>query len=162
MVKMIYWIMSQKYGNAHPECKSIMLLLEDARRCLQMGFEAIKHHCLNRYQPLLMWLPKTSSIREIFRIFLGSVPQVASGLENSWGLVEYVINHPGEVSSVAFPDDETRVVSGSYDSKVRIWNSETGQIERVLEGHFGSVMSVAFSGDGKRVVSGSQDHSILI
>jgi WD40 repeat protein len=34
--------------------------------------------------------------------------------------------HSGEVTSVAFSPDGTRVVSGSWDQLVKIWSSETG------------------------------------
>jgi len=34
--------------------------------------------------------------------------------------------HTGDVRSVAFSPDGTRVVSGSYDNLVKIWNVETG------------------------------------
>ena len=34
--------------------------------------------------------------------------------------------HLGIVNSVSFTPDGTRVISGSYDSLVKIWNAETG------------------------------------
>ena len=66
------------------------------------------------------------------------------------------------VSSGAFSRDGTRVVSGSLDNTIRIWNAVTGDIERVLKGHSDGVTSVAFSHDGTRVVSGSWDNSVRI
>ena len=48
-----------------------------------------------------------------------------------------------------------RVMSGSDDKTVRVWNATSGEIEHVLEGHSGPVESVAFSPDGKYIVSGS-------
>ena len=64
------------------------------------------------------------------------------------------------VNSVAFSQDGSRVVSGSDDSIVRIWNATTGEVEVDLRGHTGSVTSVAFSKDDSRVVSGSHDNTI--
>ena len=46
-------------------------------------------------------------------------------------------------------------MSGSADKTVRVWNTATGGIERVLRGHSEEVYSVTFSPDGTRVVSGS-------
>ena len=66
------------------------------------------------------------------------------------------------VTSVAFSQDSSRVVSGSYDKTVRIWNAMTGEMEAKLEGHTSGVMSVAFSQDGSRVVSGSYDKTVRI
>jgi len=71
--------------------------------------------------------------------------------------------HTSFVTSVAFSHDGKRVVSGSDDNTVRIWDAETGQtVSGPFEGHTNAVTSVAFSHDGKRVVSGSDDHAVRI
>ena len=67
------------------------------------------------------------------------------------------------ISTVAFSPSGKYVVSGSTDSTVRIWDSETGQIMRgPLEGHTGSIRSVAFSPDERHIVSCSADQTIRI
>ena len=137
-------------------------MFEDARRCLQMGFDAIKHRCLNTYHPVLMWLPKKSLMRNQYRRVLGSGPEVLAGLGKLWGPVEHVMHHPDNVFSAAFSSDGTRVVSGSTGNTVRIWKSTTGEMERILEGHSDWVESVAFSSDGTHVISGSADKLVLI
>ncbi|KAE9386282.1 hypothetical protein BT96DRAFT_544839, partial [Gymnopus androsaceus JB14] len=44
--------------------------------------------------------------------------------------------HDDGVSSVAFSHDGTRIVSGSYDNTVRIWDATTGaQMGDPLQGH---------------------------
>ncbi|KAJ3874888.1 quinon protein alcohol dehydrogenase-like superfamily [Lentinula edodes] len=71
--------------------------------------------------------------------------------------------HDDWVSSVAFSPDGTRIVSGSGDHTVRIWDASTGaQIGVPLQGHDDWVSSVAFSPDGTRIVSGSHDHTVRI
>ena len=42
--------------------------------------------------------------------------------------------HIGDVNSVAFSPDGTKVVSGSFDSTVNIWNVETGDVLHTLSG----------------------------
>jgi hypothetical protein len=64
--------------------------------------------------------------------------------------------------SVAFSQDGSRVVSGSVDKTVRIWNVTTGEAEAELKGHTDWVRSVAFSQDGSHVVSGSRDETVRI
>ena len=64
--------------------------------------------------------------------------------------------------SVAFSRDGTRVVSGSSDRSVRVWNAVTGDIERVVKGHTSYVESVAFSHSGTRVASGGHDGTVLV
>ena len=73
-----------------------------------------------------------------------------------------LIGHDDKVTSIAYSPDGTRLVSGSCDKTVRIWNSETGQLLSTLSGHYGDVNSVAYSFDGSRIVSGSFDRTIIV
>jgi WD40 repeat protein/serine/threonine protein kinase len=68
--------------------------------------------------------------------------------------------HKGGVSSVAFSPDGTRLVSGSFDQTVKVWDAATGQEALALKGH--KVTSVAFSPDGKRLVSGNHDQTVSV
>ncbi|KAJ3172675.1 SCF ubiquitin ligase complex subunit cdc4 [Geranomyces variabilis] len=55
-----------------------------------------------------------------------------------------------------------RLVSGSYDSTVRIWNIDTGTVVFTCRGHREKVYSVGYSHELKRAVSGSMDASVKI
>jgi WD40 repeat protein len=67
--------------------------------------------------------------------------------------------HSSWVSLVALSADGKRIVSGSYDNTVRIWNAETcEQIGIALVGHSSSVNLTALSASGKRVIFGSHDY----
>jgi WD40 repeat protein len=70
--------------------------------------------------------------------------------------------HTGWVRSVAFSSNGTRIVSGSGDKSVRVWDVSTGKVQSVLKGHTYWVNSVAFSSDGTRIVSGSGDKSVRV
>ena len=53
-----------------------------------------------------------------------------------------------------------RVVSGSRDATLRVWNVETGQCLHVLMGHVAAVRCVQY--DGRRVVSGAYDYMVKV
>ena len=58
--------------------------------------------------------------------------------------------------------EEKKVVSGSWDQTVRIWDAVTGECEQTLQGHSDWVSSASFSPDGTKVVSGSEDQTVRI
>jgi WD40 repeat protein len=67
--------------------------------------------------------------------------------------------HSDSVESVAFSPDGSRVLSGSYDSTVKLWNVQSGTLEKTFQGHTDAVISVAFSPEGN-ALSGSADDTL--
>ena len=63
--------------------------------------------------------------------------------------------HTAEVNSVCWSMNGTRIVSGSDDMTIRVWDARTG--EKTMK-HY--VRSVGFSSDGTRIVSGSNDKTV--
>jgi WD40 repeat protein len=63
---------------------------------------------------------------------------------------------------VAFSPDGARVLSGSHDSTVKLWDAATVALIRTFEGPAGFVYSVAFSPGSGRVLSGSTDSTIKL
>ncbi|MEE3371446.1 MAG: protein kinase, partial [Planctomycetota bacterium] len=70
--------------------------------------------------------------------------------------------HTGNVTSVSFSSDGTRLVSGSADTTVKVWDVVTGREMLTFKGHTKQVKSVSFSPDGTRLVSGSADTTVKI
>ena len=64
--------------------------------------------------------------------------------------------------SVAFDPQGRRIVSGSGDGTVRVWDADTGAELHCLRGHAGWVKSVAFDPQGRRIVSGSDDGTVRV
>jgi len=78
--------------------------------------------------------------------------------------VEWTLVGPaaGYVLAVSINSNSGMVASGWADSKVRLWDANTGHILRTLTGHTNSVHSVAFSPDGNTVASGSSDNTVKL
>lgn len=70
--------------------------------------------------------------------------------------------HTGAISCVQF--DGARIVSGSHDKTIRVWNIKTNSRWSVLTlvGHSGSVRCLHLESGGNRLVSGSNDHTIKV
>lgn len=76
-----------------------------------------------------------------------------------------LIGHNESVLSVVFSWDGTKIVSGSADMTVRVWDAVTGMVQTVMSerrGHTSRVLSVAISRDGSRVASGSADKTVRV
>src|SRR5205823_1897137 len=70
--------------------------------------------------------------------------------------------HAGHVNGVAFSPDGTRIVSGSGDRTVKVWDVRTGTELLELRGYAGIVTGVAFSPDGARLVARGADGSVKV
>ncbi len=60
------------------------------------------------------------------------------------------------------PGDRSKIITGTYEKKIRIWDAATGDQLLTLEGHEKSTLPVAFSRDGCYAASGSLDRTVRI
>jgi WD40 repeat protein len=85
-------------------------------------------------------------------------PRMASFAKPGGALIR-TIEHPGVPEMLAVLD-ENRVISSCTDRMLRIWDLETGQILRVIEGD--SFCAVAVAGDRRTIVSGTLKGSLRV
>ncbi len=69
--------------------------------------------------------------------------------------------HGGSVTSIAISPDGKRIVSGSYDETIKVWDAAI-RAEAVTLSHHNCAVSIAFSPDSKSIISGGTDRTIKV
>ncbi|KIJ46218.1 hypothetical protein M422DRAFT_165567 [Sphaerobolus stellatus SS14] len=147
-----------------PSIAGTISLLRDADKFLHYFATAITCSAPHIYISALPFIPKCSPLAQTYGSrFKGGISLLKGQLPSWPAELARLTGHRGSISCIAFSHDGKRIVSGSHDKTIRIWDAETGQnVGDPLTGHTEWVQSVAFSHDGKQIVSGSADKTIQI
>ena len=70
--------------------------------------------------------------------------------------------HQAAVMCLAFDLQGDRIVSGSEDKTLKLWETQTGKEVATLKGHTKGVSSCEFDPTGRRIVSGSGDNTLKL
>jgi len=68
--------------------------------------------------------------------------------------------HNHFVSSLALNSDSTKLVSGSWDKTIRLWDIPSSKSEKIFKGHTKDVLCIAFSHDERLIFSGGMDNTL--
>ena len=121
----------------------------------------ISHSAPHIYVNASVFTPPESTLSLLAKQEFHTSPKLVKQPNNIWDPRLLTLNNKAEVKSVAFSPDGTKIVSGSWDNTLRVWDAETGlSILGPLLGHTSHVNSVAFSPDGTKIVSGSWDNTL--
>ncbi|MDX1982865.1 MAG: WD40 repeat domain-containing protein [Bryobacteraceae bacterium] len=68
----------------------------------------------------------------------------------------------GGVSALAFSPDGKTLVAAAYDTDVRVWSVQNGELRRVIDEMTVSMFELAFSPDGKYLAAAGVDRTIYL
>ncbi|KIM25878.1 hypothetical protein M408DRAFT_73614 [Serendipita vermifera MAFF 305830] len=130
----------------------------DGHRFLQYHQIEIELGSINVHRALAFTPKESLTHKYYYNKYADRIPSVKSGIPSDWLSHQVLSGHISSVECVAFSPDGTRLVSGSADRTLRLWDGVTDP----MEGHTSYVTCVAFSPDGTRVVSGSYDNTVRL
>lgn len=112
-------------------------------------------------EPLIITGSRDSSLRvwRLPQIGERQVPATATDMENPY-FIRVLNGHHHSVRAIAAHGDT--LVSGSYDSTVRVWKISTGEMVHRLLGHTLKVYSVVLDHQRNRCISGSMDNLVKV
>jgi F-box and WD-40 domain protein 1/11 len=118
------------------------------------------------------YLPLSTSVHAPLFLPWRHLYQTRSALDARWtGSVPHPTHLRGHADSVyCLEFDSKRIISGSRDQTIKVWDIQTGRCLGTFRGHHGSVLCLKFEkdwdikGDGKKgfMVSGSSDRKACV
>ncbi|XP_033085861.1 dynein assembly factor with WDR repeat domains 1 isoform X4 [Trachypithecus francoisi] len=70
--------------------------------------------------------------------------------------------HSGEVISLSFNTSGDRIITGSFDHTVVVWDADTGRKVHILIGHCAEISSALFNWDCSLILTGSMDKTCML
>ncbi|MDJ0845960.1 WD40 repeat domain-containing protein [Crocosphaera sp.] len=77
-------------------------------------------------------------------------------------LIRTLTGHRNSVLSVVVTADGNKIISGSEDKTIKVWDLHRGKELRTFTGHSNRVDSVVVTPDGNKIISGSWDETIKV
>ncbi|KAL4065636.1 WD40-repeat-containing domain protein [Scleroderma yunnanense] len=153
-----------RWLQGHQGYEDVIALAKDGVQFIHEFASAISLSTPHLYLSALALAPQSSVLCRALRSKFPNIAKAVVGQRKDWPTTQVLLQgHDSVVTSVALSPDGRRIVSGSNDMTVRVWDAECGVlIGNPLQVHIGYVQSVAFSPDGTRIVTGSFDTTLKL
>ena len=128
--------------------RNLAALVRDASRFIVTFDTAISDSTPHIYLSALACAPPTSFVVKQYKSQFANTLSILGQHGLRWSeTINIMRGHTSTVRSIAFSPDGKRMISGSDDGIIHIWDAETGQIllEALLDGNTDGVQSVVFS-----------------
>ncbi|XP_078378424.1 NACHT domain- and WD repeat-containing protein 1-like [Oculina patagonica] len=160
---------------ADPEIINITKDLRDIMRFLRREIHILRRSPILAYQQAATYPPQGWIAKEAERIRLNFKQPDPNNIPTPEGWIEWMNKtqvpeafelelggHSQSVLSTCFLKDNRTLFSGSADGAIRVWDSQTGELQAQLEFHQGPVTCVRRSPNGAVMASASADKTIRL
>jgi WD40 repeat protein len=134
-------------------------MTRDGIQFIASFFDIISTAALHTYISALPLAPRTQ-----LSFNYAEQPWVVSKADEVWSCSQILRGHDKDVRSVAFSPDGFKIVSGSVDRTVRVWDAQQGvrlaEQPELRHVHNHTVFGAVFSPNGSRIASSSQDGTV--
>ncbi|KAG9008429.1 hypothetical protein FRB94_013253 [Tulasnella sp. JGI-2019a] len=135
---------------------STLSLLEDLKNFILEFKDPIRASAPHIYHSALPFTPSHTSLSRVYGHLADGGPKPRPGCLQRWSI-------RGVQCCIAWSPDGQRIISGSNDGVLYLWDPFTGApVGEAWKFHSDEVYCVAWSPDGKMIVSGSLDRTLQI
>jgi WD40 repeat protein len=154
------------YHNHLPfQDKSEATKISDVYRFLLQQQPLIQDSALQTYTSALAFTPEGSPILDEYRSkYLDRMPRIISTTPSFWSARHTLTGHTGYVRHLEFSPDGNRLATGSEDSSLILWDTNSGAIVgHPFKGEDRDpVVSVTYSPDGKKLAFATESSKIYL
>ena len=70
--------------------------------------------------------------------------------------------HTGQINAIEYSQDDRYIVTAGRDTKIKIWNSQNGNLIYSIDAHNDIIQALNFSSDGNKIITASSDSTLKI